>query len=157
MDAVVACIGSRQPGSKFPELKARWCKSGADIVSKAMAATGVQRLVLLSSFGINDDFTPFSAIKLLWSAMLNTSLRQSKKDLYAMEACVCATELDYVLVRGMGLTPEAPPTGKWKVLSARGQGRLGISIAKSDVAQFMLNEALEPSFHRQPVTVGSPA
>lgn len=156
VEAVVACVGSRQPGKKFPELKSRWCKSGADMISKAMAAVGVQRLVLLSSFGINNDFTPFSAIKLLWGTMLNTSLRQQKKDLLAMEECICATELDYVLVRAMGLTPEAPPTGKWKVLSGKGQGGLAISIPKSDVGQFMLNEALEASFHRQPVTIGGP-
>lgn len=124
------------------------------MIAQAMQANGVQRLVLLSSFGINDDFLPFGVINVLWGAMLNTTLRQPKKDLYAMEACVTATELDYVLVRSMGLTPEEPPAGKWKTLTGKGQGTLGLSISKSDVAQFMLNEVLQPSLHRQPVTIG---
>lgn len=154
VDAVIACVGSRQPGWKYPELKSRWCAAGAGTVSKAMQAAGVQRLILLSSFGIHDDFMPFSAIKVGWGAMLNTSLRGAKKDLYAMEDGVAASGLDYVLVRAMGLTPDQAPAGKWKVLTARGQGGLGLSISKSDVARFMLNEVLEPQYHRQPVTVG---
>ena len=154
MDAVIACVGSRQPGRTFPELKARWCKEGAEMVSSAMRTTGVQRLVLLSSFGIHDDFTPFSFIKVLWGSMLSTVLRQAKKDLHAMEDCIAASDLDYVLVRAMGLTPDEPPAGKWKVLTASGQGGIKISIAKSDVAEFMLKEALDARFHRQPVTIG---
>eukprot|EP00892_Ulva_mutabilis_P000832 jgi/Ulvmu1/1074/UM105_0033.1 len=155
VDAVIACIGSRQPGKKFPELKSRWCKAGAEMVAAAMQATSVSRLLLLSSFGIHDDFLPMSVLKALWGAMLSTSLRAAKKDLLAMEDHITASGLDYVLVKPMGLTPEAPPTGKWKAVTARGQGGLGLSVAKSDVAQFMLSEAIEPRLHWQSVTVGS--
>lgn len=63
VDAVVACVGSRQPGRKFPALKSRWCELGAKKVEAAMTAKGVNRLVLLSSFGIGQDFVPFSFIK----------------------------------------------------------------------------------------------
>jgi hypothetical protein len=160
VDAVVACIGSRQPGKKFPALKSRWCELGASKIAAAMASAGVQRLVLLSSFGIGDDYLPTSALTLLWSVMLRTSLRGVKRDIGAMESHIAGTALDYLLVRPSGLTPDEPPAGSWKVVTAKGQGTLNFSnasISKSDVGMYMLTEALHPSEHRRPVTLlGNP-
>lgn len=154
VDAVIACLGSRQPGNTRPELKSHWCHAGAEMVTHAMHTAGVQRLVLLSSFGLYDDFTPFGPVKVLWRVLMATILRHAIKDLYAMEDHVSASDLDYVLVRTAGLTPSAAPAGEWKVLTAGGQGKLGVSISKSDVAAFMVQEALQPQFHRRPVTIG---
>lgn len=53
------------PMYKDPALQSRWCELGAKTVEDAMASKGVKRLVLLSSFGIGDDFVPFSSIKVL--------------------------------------------------------------------------------------------
>jgi hypothetical protein len=72
VDAVVACVGSRQSGAVWQyltkgetALKSRWCESGARLVANAMHATGVQRLVLLSAFGIGEDYCPWGRAKVL--------------------------------------------------------------------------------------------
>ena len=64
--------------------------------------------------------------------------------------------IDYVLVRPMGLAPEEPPRGKWATIRQEDpKGKVGMTIAKSDVAQFMLREALlEPTATRTMVTIG---
>lgn len=150
-DAVVACIGNRQAKKSY----GTWCATGAEVVVAAMEAAKCQRLVCLSSMGINDDFLPWnSPIKLFWSAFLTLVSRAQKKDLYAMEATVQKSGLDWLLVRAMGLTPSEKPTGRWDLLTARGQGGLALGIAKQDVADFMLDEGQVPTLHRVGVTVG---
>lgn len=146
---VLACLASRQASLS------RWLERGAKMVRTSMEKNSADRLVVLSSFGIGQDFTSFSAVKVLWHAMLRTWLRSTRKDLIALEAVVQGSELDYLIVRPGGLTPSEPPVGKWKLLTAPKQGGLGISIAKKDVAEFMLNEATSPTFHRTAVTIGA--
>ena len=147
VDAVVACVGNRQPS------KARWLAPATQQVTEAMANAGVTRLVQLSSMGVGDDKLRFSFIKALWWTMMRTMLRSARADLEAAEHIVRATPCDYLLVRPMGITPSEAPRGSWTILHKE-PGRLGISIAKSDVAKFMLQEALEPSFSRTAVTIG---
>lgn len=146
--AVVASFSSRQP--ELP----RYLELGIRKVIGAMESKRVTRLVCLSSFGIGDDFIPMSPIKLLWLGLLRTAISKPRVDLEKLEAAVQASSLDYVLVRPCGLTPSEPVTGSYQVVSARGQGRLELGIAKADVAKCLLDEALEPKFHRAAITVG---
>lgn len=146
--AVVACLASRQPSL------GRWLARGTEMVKTSMGKNNAERLVILSSMGIGQDFTPLSAIKVLWHAMLRTVLRPARKDLIALEAVVEGSKLDYLLVRPTGLTPEEPPIGSWKLLTAPKQGGLRLSLAKKDVAEFMIKEAVQPTFHRTAVTIG---
>jgi len=146
-DAVVSCLGNRQN-------HAIWCNLGAQKLVAAMQARKVHRLVQLSSMGIGDDYLPMSPIKALWWCMLRTSNKSSYKDLVAMEATVLSSELDFVLVRPMGIDPDEKPQGSWKILQRRGEGKLPITVAKQDVALFMLTEAIKPSLHQQCITIG---
>lgn len=146
-DAVVSCLGNRQN-------KAIWCNLGAQKVVAAMRSQNVNRLVQLSSMGIGNDYLPMSAIKALWWCMLRTSNKQSYKDLVAMEATVLSSDVDFVIVRPMGIDPDEKPRGSWKILQRRGEGTLPITVAKQDVAQFMVTEALKPTLHRQCITIG---
>lgn len=57
-DAVIVCIANRQPGRLYPQLKAKWGKPGMEMIGQAMQAQGVNRLVLLNSMGVYDDFLP---------------------------------------------------------------------------------------------------
>ncbi|KAA8499284.1 hypothetical protein FVE85_6869 [Porphyridium purpureum] len=160
VQAVIACLASRQP--ELP----RWLAKGASVTCAAMNAAGVQRLVLLSSMGIGDDFMPFTGIRVLWAFLLRTLMRSVHADLLAMEAEVVENEqnkcIDYLLVRPVGITPSEPPAGKWKILRSREDGVFagyngrmgGYDISKADVAQFMLQEALTPTLHRTAVTIG---
>lgn len=153
-DAVIAAFGNRQPGMP------NFLCAGARLTVAAMQTCGVPRLVMLSSMGIGEDFMPFRGIRVLWAFLLRTLLRPTHRDLLGMEAAVVAGEasLDYALVRAAGLTPEAPTVGFWKVLSAphNGPEALNISVAKADVAQFMLEEAMTPTVRRSAVTITGP-
>ncbi|KAJ8602866.1 hypothetical protein CTAYLR_010624 [Chrysophaeum taylorii] len=148
--AVVACLGNRQPSM------ARWCGPATEALVGAMTATGVSRLVLLSSFGLpGEKIRGFFAIRLLWKTMLRTILRGVRRDLVRLEAAVTSSDIDYLLVRPVGLTPESPPKGTWTIIrSANEKPLAGISISKSDVGAFMLQEAQNPTLHRETVVIG---
>mmetsp|Transcript_7891 Transcript_7891/g.15465 ORF Transcript_7891/g.15465 Transcript_7891/m.15465 type:complete len:438 (-) Transcript_7891:1228-2541(-) len=172
VDAVVACLGNRQPSM------ARWCTRGATRVLSAMQANKVPRLVILSSMGIGEDYTPLryrlSPIRFLWNTLLRTLYRSARKDLVEMErrvveAASSATNatadddgyrLDYLIVRPVGLTPEEPPVGRWDLLASPEDGMKGgglglaVSVAKADVAAFLLSEAVNPTLHNRGVTIG---
>lgn len=158
VDVVIACLGNRQPSM------ARWCHRGARSVVSAMEANNVPRLILLSSMGIGQDFTPLRNkrfwVRWLWNGLLRTLVRSAWKDLIAMEALVTASKLDYLLVRPVGLTPEEPPVDTWHLLTSpdddmQGGGPgLSISVAKADVASFLWAEAITPTFHGRGVTIG---
>lgn len=95
-------------------------------------------------------------VQVLWGLMLNLGMRSVKKDLVGMENVTRSSGLDYLLVRAAGLTPEEPITGQWKLLTAKG-AKVSFSffgIAKSDVGQFMLEEACKPTMHSTAVTIG---
>lgn len=115
----------------------------------------MSRLVLLSSFGIGDDFIPFRGVRVFWAFLLNV-FRSVKKDLTRMEDVVQKSALDYLLVRPVGLTPEEPPRGSWKLLLSKEDGGLSSDIAKADVASYMLQEAVMPTLSKRAVTIGQP-
>ena len=78
-----------------------------------------------------------------------------KKDLHEMEDSVTCTDLDYLLVRVAGLLPQAQASGEWQLLTEAGQKPPGmLNLAKADVAQFLVQEAVAPSFHRRAVSIG---
>jgi hypothetical protein len=147
-DAVIACLGSRQDGVS------RWCRLGADKLTSAMQSAKVSRLVTLSSFGVGDDFMPASFISSFWGCLLRTVWRSALADLRGAEAVVVESGTDYLLVRPVGLTPEEPEKGSWKLLTKPKSGSLAMSIAKGDVAGFMVSEALRPTLSRTAVTIG---
>lgn len=149
-DAVVACVGSRQPTF------GRWVARGSELVTAAMAKRGVRRLVILSSMGIGDDFMPNRGIRMLWGVMLATMFRGTRNDLINMETVVTGCDVDYLLVRPVGLTPAEPPKDVWKVLTEKGDHEVDINVAKKDVARFMVKEALNPTLVRTAVTLASP-
>lgn len=149
VDSVVACVGNRQPSMP------RWCEAGSRIIHDAMKAKEISRLVIISSVGIGEDFMPVGCFTLFWSLLLHTAFRDARRDLTAMEKFVTGTDLDYLVVKPMGLTPSEPPTGSHHIITKKGSGTFNsISVAKEDVGAFMLKEAREPSIHRTCVTIG---
>lgn len=54
----------------------------------------------------------------------------------------------------MGIAPDELPLGSYKVLTARGQGGLPLTVSKDDVAKLLLAEAVSPQYHKVAVTVG---
>jgi len=153
-DAVISCLGNRQPSME------RWCSLGTRKVVSAMKAKNVKRLVSLSSMGIGkDDFLKTTPLTILWAVMLRTILRSARKDLHSLEKEVFESNLDFVLVRPVGLTPSEPPQGSCDHILSKneannGRTSLKFMLSKSDAAVFMLQEALVPTIHSREVTVG---
>ena len=120
-----------------------------------------KRLVVLSSFGIGDDFLPLSEVKISWWLILHTSHRNVRTDLVEMEATVTGspTTIDYALVRATGLCPLKPHREAVHVLRNSADTAtipLGMTVNQRDLARFMLDEAIDATVHRVAVTVGHP-
>lgn len=153
VDAVVSCVGCRQPG--FP----RWAAPATQNVITAMKANNVTRLVMISSMGIRESYPPLKWSRLyggIFTCMMKTIIRSAVKDLTKAELAAVESGIDYLIVRPTGLDPSMKPKGIWKVIQEPTSERLTINIAKEDVAQFMLQEALQPTLHRQARTIGWP-
>eukprot|EP00040_Diaphanoeca_grandis_P044491 m.12502 g.12502 ORF g.12502 m.12502 type:complete len:253 (+) comp9334_c0_seq1:150-908(+) len=150
-DAVVACLGNRQPKM------ARWLGTGSQKTIGAMQSQDIKRLVILSSMGIGEDFMPFGFIRVLWSILLRTFFRPAFRDLHSLEENVinADTSLDYTIVRPVQIDPHTPASGSWNLLQSWTDKPVGLAVSKSDVALFMVEQAIAPTLHRTAVTIGS--
>eukprot|EP00913_Durusdinium_trenchii_P035945 g33632.t1 len=145
VDAVIACPGSRQSGI------ATTCTIGARKIVAAMKKAKVERLVVLSSFGIGDDYMPSSVLKFFWGFLLRVVWPTMRRDVEGMEKI---SGLEYLIVRPMGVDPKELPVGSYAILTARGQGSLPLTVAKDDVGLFLLEEAVAPKHTKTGVTIG---
>jgi putative NADH-flavin reductase len=137
-DVVVSAVGP--PGRKAGHLYS----DGARATVAAMRATGVPRLLALSSVGVRHD-DPHAA---WWYRAL---VRPIGADLYAdmrgMEDIVRATDLDWTFVRPTYLR-DHPPTGTYRVTdNATPPG--GWRITRTDLARFIVAELTERHWSRR--------
>jgi len=150
VDVVISCLGNRQPNMS------RWLALGSNKITKAMKAKNVPRIIQLSSMGIGDDFIPLRGIRLFWSCLLRTFLRSTFNDLRQMEHVIIQSQLDYILVRPVGIPPELAPKGKWRLIQSAQDAKeqsIDFALSKSDVALFMVQEAINPTMHKIAVTI----
>mmetsp|Transcript_11750 Transcript_11750/g.15945 ORF Transcript_11750/g.15945 Transcript_11750/m.15945 type:complete len:198 (+) Transcript_11750:179-772(+) len=94
ISTVVAAVGNRQP------FMARTIARDTQATINAMEDK--QRLVVLGSFGVGEDFLVPNFITRLWSVMLSTILRGARTDLMQQESIVTQSSLDYLLVKPTG-------------------------------------------------------
>lgn len=143
-DVVLSALGLRLPGLApwhTPEQPDFLDKSTAAIVT-AMKTVGARRAIVVSSSGIGDSaamlpgffkaFTKVTALRHVWPA------------LNRMEEAWQRSGLDVTFVRPTGLT-DGPATGT-VVVPTKLVGQA--SIARADVAAFMLDEAARPDLRR---------
>lgn len=118
----------------------------AQNVLAGMRQHGVRRLVFLSNFGVADE----KATDLLSLLMLMLARRVIRHTLAdhrrALEAFI-HSDLEWVAVRPMALT-NGPLTGRYRV-DVFGLPHKGRSIARADVADFMLNQTQDDRYLRQ--------
>ena len=157
VDAVIACPSSREPNR---ERKAT--ASMRNIVA-AMQRCGVQRLVYLSSVGVWQRCHPWrpkwSLSGRSWDWEWKTQLKDARRDFRAADTIVQDSKLKFVIARPMnlGITHFVEAKGTWHVMSEHCRQRaLAPDIAKADVGQFLLEQALgEPAVrHSGDVMVG---
>ncbi|KAG7340698.1 NADPH-binding protein [Nitzschia inconspicua] len=160
-NAVISCLGHRQPGWINKELRKKGIVSavGNKQVIEAMLATdGLDRAVVCSSIGIEEDWPPMEfhwagkAMKWLFQG----PSKKTFKDLTDMElAYKEAKSIDYLFVRPVGISEDEVPVNKWFLQKEKGVDAVGFNMAKMDVARFMVQEALNPTKHRVGVVIGS--
>jgi putative NADH-flavin reductase len=85
----------------------------------------------------------------LFAIIRATALRHPMADQRAQERLLAATDLDYTIVRPPRLTDD-PPIGTYRVLpdALPSSSR---RISRADVADFMLQQLVDPRFHRRGV------
>jgi NAD(P)H-binding len=158
-DAVISCLGNRQ-ATVFGVKASTWCAAeGNALVIKAMKEHGIQRVVVCSSIGIEEDWPP---AEFHWAGKVMACLfvapglaRRPFQDLTKMEKLYKASELDWLFVRPLGLGEDVVPQNKWKLQTEKYKDRdIDIQVAKLDVARYMIQEALAPSRHRVGIVIG---
>lgn len=151
--AVVSCLGNRQP------FVGGWeSAEGNEAVIQAMKVEGVDRSVVLTSVGVEEDWPPmeyFAPGKYILGFLFMTIARRSFQDLTMMERAYRASDTDFLLVRPVGVGEEEPPIGEWFLQKKKYEDVLGCNMAKLDAARYLVEEALMPTRHRQAVVLGS--
>jgi len=153
--AVISCLGNRQIN-----LGDRVGGAGSCLVVKALNLKKIERAVVISSMGIKEDWPPieFHWVGKIMSCIFLTCGRKDYKDLSAAEeAFRSSNNIDYLIVRPVGLGEETTPRNEWLVQKEKYKDTsLDIGIAKLDCARFMVEEAIKPTRHKTAVVVGWP-
>jgi putative NADH-flavin reductase len=138
-DAVFSGLGTR------PWRHEDVCTAGTRAIAGAMAASGVRRLIVLSSQGVGD-----SALGGLGKVFGALVLRRALADKAAMEALLAATELDWTVVRP-GMLTNGGARGTWR--AAAGSELRGGKIARADVAAFVIQQLGSSEWSRKAPTL----
>jgi uncharacterized protein YbjT (DUF2867 family) len=164
-DIVLSCLGNRW-GEK--EVVA----AGTATIMAAMAQTGISRLALISSIGVGDSWRQLLRLGVggwIFSAIFSTILRKTKIDLNAAEALAIGAPAGWmsaatahsrpagvsvVVVRPAGLS-NAAGSGQYDVALAGGV--VGHSVAREDVARFMLTLVTDTRYDNGAVSIGGNA
>lgn len=149
---IVSALGNRQPffGDRVGEV-------GTTKLIQAMEKRGVERLVAITSVGLNEDWPPmefhWAGIPLKWIFRIG---RTNYSDLNKAEQAIRKSDkVDYLLVRPVGLGEERRPKNEWFIQETKHEGKLGPDMAKLDCARFAVQEVLNPTYHKRAVVIGS--
>ncbi len=133
-DAVLCALGMdrNKPGTMLSD--------GTHTIIRAMEATGVRRLICMSSAGIlgNDAGFWFGRI------IIPLFLRHVFADKRRQAGVIRNSNLDWVIVRPVGLT-DSPKTGTYKIHPGNPTSK---TVPRADVADFMLKLAATDKYDR---------
>ena len=162
---VLSCLGSRRGEDKVVE-------KGTRKILDAMQQAKCSRMAMISSIGVGDSGWQLLRLGVggwIFSALFNSVLKSTKLDLQAAEnICIGGPAgwlssavsharpngVSCVVVRPAGLS-DAPSEGKYDV--ALSSGTVGASVAREDVAKFMLTLLENKSYEDGAVSVGGNA
>lgn len=155
VDAVISGLGNRQ---MF--IGDRVARKGTKNIVVAMRDASVQRIVAMSSMGVNEDkpCMEWRSEGKFMAALFKTVSRREYKDIAGMEKDLMATDdsdINYLLVRPVGLGEECVPRDEYFIQKKKFEDVLGPNMAKMDVGKFLLEEALDPTFERRAVVIGA--
>lgn len=125
--------------------------TAARTIARGMAAHGVRRLVFLSNFGVLDetaDDLRGRALLFLIKRVLRNTLADHRRALEEIRASVP----EWIAVRALPLT-NSPLTGHYRI-ALEGLPACGMSIARADVADFMVRQIESNDNLRQAPAIG---
>ena len=138
---------------------------GTKVVTQAMHAAGVRRIIVVSAAPIGTIPSPGRPhpprhdpgdgfiIRYLADPIVKRALREHYADLARMEDILRADDLDWTAVRPPRLT-DKPATGRYR--TAYGQNlRRGVFISRADVARYMLSALENAETFRQTVGIAN--
>jgi putative NADH-flavin reductase len=112
---------------------------------------GVDRIITVGAAGALYPAGKYQPpiVSVLFAVARSTFLRHPMADQRAQERLLAASDLDYTIVRPPRLTDD-PATGTYRVLpdAVPSSSR---RISRADVADFMLQQLIDPRFHRRGV------
>lgn len=146
-DAAVSMLGvalaaARRPTNVFSQ--------GTRNLIAALKAAGVRRLIVQSSFGVGDSRRDAGLLERVFYALL---LRGAYADKVLQEQAVRESGLDYTIVRPTRLTTAA---GTGRYTARVGPGAVPSSIARADVARFILDALGTREYVGKTVSLGGP-
>jgi putative NADH-flavin reductase len=158
-DAVLSGLGARKAS------EAGIASQGTRAIVRAMQATGVRRLVVVSAAPVSTVPSPGRPkppkhdpgdgffMRNLLSPLTKAALRKPYADLALMEDVVRESRLDWTIVRPPRLT-NGPLTGTYR--TAYGQNlRRGIFVSRADVAHLMLRALEQPETIKQTIGIAN--
>jgi putative NADH-flavin reductase len=158
-DAVLSGLGPRAKA----DAGVAW--RGTQVITQAMQAAGVQRIVVVSAAPVgtvsspgrpeppNHDPGDGFLMRNLAYPILKSALREVYADLAEMEEILRGSDLDWTVVRPVRLT-DKPVTGHYR--TAYGQNvRHGLFISRADVAHCMLRVLDQPETFRQTIGIAN--
>jgi putative NADH-flavin reductase len=123
---------------------------GISNVIHAMAEHGVRRLSAVSAAG---TFARTDrALSLGYRALVATALRSTYDDLEAMELRIMASDLDWTIVRPVGLTDD-PASGDYRISLEGTMLPKATRISREDVAALVLKSLETDTYHRRAVVI----
>ena len=134
-DAVICAVGERLKSSRVSS-------QATENIIAGMKQHGVRRLVAVTGLGAGD-----SKKRTGWLARLVMKLLVNLDDKERQEELIQASELDWIIVRPPLLTND-PHTGAYRVGPDVKHG-IGTKLARSDLAEFMLNQLTDDTYVRQ--------
>jgi putative NADH-flavin reductase len=158
-DAVLSALGPRTKAD------AGVAARGTKVITQAMRAAGVRRIIVVSAAPIGTIPSPGRPhpprhdpgdgfiIRYVADPVVKRALREHYADLARMEDILRASDLDWTAVRPPRLT-DKPATGRYR--TAYGQNlRRGVFISRADVARYMLSALDMPETFRQTVGIAN--
>lgn len=157
VDAVLSGLGPRS------STDAGVAAAGTRAILTAMNTTGVRRIIVVSAAPIGTVASPGRPnppkhdpgdgflMRYLFSPIIKSVLRTHYADLAIMEDALRDSDTDWTAVRPPRLT-DKPRTGTYRTAYGRNLPG-GTTIARADVADYMLRALTEPASIRQTVGV----
>lgn len=139
-DAVLCCLGTEGTGPT------KFLSQAAYALAKAMQGNQIRRIGYIASAGIHNEIEGFIGKFIMYI------LRHVLKDHEQAYSNLKDAALDYTVVRPMGLT-DKPGKGSWRLSVDGLPAKASRSIAREDVAAFLLSSIENETNIKQSVAI----